>query len=415
MMIRGNSIGWLLFVFCLMPVDYYLVLLVAVLAYHLMRRHGGLPVQALWIVAPLFVMIFTGMIFTDFDATYNLLKDAWYVGKVILVALVGIAIGYTASPTIQWLKPAILLCSLAALVQLIQYAIGLSYNETIKLSLGVAILLPFVLYALPKVLSARTYLPWILAVPIMTAVVLTDSRTMLLVFFLAWLGARGAFQSNMRTALTALALALLFGAVSPLLPQYDINNITLMGKIQNSLNEITFVQSDDIADISANWRGFEAYKAFQMWQSASLGEKVFGLGIGKPIDIEMDFYLGGTPMRYLPILHNAYFAILVKFGLLGLGLFITFMTAPFRFSEISTDPNSIFAARLGRTSAIVLIVTTVVISGPLNRSVADGVTLLWGWSIGMQLQRRRSVQRSSYGKSISPAIAPSAKIRSHNT
>lgn len=414
-MIRGNSIGWLLFLFCLMPVDYYLVLLIAVLAYHLMRRHGELPVEALWTVAPLFVMILSGMIFTDFDATYDILKDAWYLGKVILVALVGMAIGYTASPTTKWLKAAILLCSLAALVQLIQYAIGLSSNETIKLSLGVSILLPFVLYTLPKAPSSRIYRPWILAVPIMMAVALADSRTMLLVFFLSWLGARGALQSNMRTALTALSLALLFGAVSPLLPQYDINNITLMGKIQNSLNEIMFVQSDDISDISANWRGFEAYKAFQMWQSASLGEQVFGLGIGKPIDIGREFYLGGTPMRYLPILHNAYFAILVKFGLLGLGLFITFMTVPFWLSEIPTDSNSIFAARLGRTSAFVLIITTVVISGPLNRSVADGVTLLWGWSIGMQLQRRRSVQRLSYGKSISPAIATSTKIRSHNT
>jgi hypothetical protein len=173
------------------------------------------------------------------------------------------------------------------------------------------------------------------------------------------------------------------------------------------------VRDDDVLAITTNSRGFEAFKAFEMWLSGSVGEKILGHGLGTPLDIGFYFDLGTDySARYLPILHNAYFSVPVKFGVLSVGLF---MTKPFRLSPIRNDPDSVFAACLGTTTAVTLLILTLTISGPLNRSVVDSITLLWGVAVGMQLQRHRTLRRAPQGNLFPLQSITGTVIRSQNT
>jgi hypothetical protein len=387
---RRNELGLVLFGFALLPSSVYSALLVPLLAYLIGRVRGRVPVGALLPIAPLVLMIASGLVFSQGNDARDALKDVWYVGKIVLIAEAGILMGYTSAPNTRWLEAALRWGCLAVVFRLAQYAATMEQSSEVGVPLGPVLLAPFAL----RYLATRTGRA-IFAAPILLATLISNSRTSIVLLILAWLGARGTFRSGRKLVLAIGALIIVAELASPLLPQYDINNITFLGKVHNSLDELAFERGQNLADISANWRGFEAYKAFEMWQSSSLGEKIFGQGLGTLIDIGFYFDLGGDySVRYLPILHNAYFTVLVKFGVLGLLLFLIFMTLPLRLSACPSDSSRVMLDRLGSTAAIVLVVTTLTISGPLNLAAADGVTLLWGLAIGMHLRHRVRLKRA---------------------
>ena len=393
MMMRGSVIGLLLLVFAVTPSILYFVLLVPVLVYLVVRFHRRLPVQSLTSVGPLVLMILSGAVFADISAPGEVLKDLWYVSKVIIIAVVGILIGYSAVPSNRWLRAAIHWSGLAAFLEMTQYATGLASAEVTISPLAGVMLLPFFMRGFSSGKNSKTWGDWIAVALILLVVVLSESRTTLILLLLAWLGARGAFQTQPKYLFVFLAIIIVGSIAYQFLPQYNVENITFWGKVQNSLNEILFVTSDDYQKMIVNWRGYEAFSAYQMWVSSSLAEQIFGGGLGTLVDLGFYMQLGENyEVRHIAVLHNTYFAVLVKYGLVGIVLFIYFMTKPFRLSVKQKDPMSLFASNLGKTAAVIFLVTTVVISGPLNKSVLDGITLLWGWSIGMQIQRRQSLR-----------------------
>jgi O-antigen ligase len=103
-------------------------------------------------------------------------------------------------------------------------------------------------------------------------------------------------------------------------------------KFTRSLSEVKVENYGANEDITANWRGFESFKAMEAFKNSDLTSQVFGGGFGALVDLGWYMPLGDSELRFLPILHNGYAYILVKFGIVGLLLYILFFLKILLFS-----------------------------------------------------------------------------------
>lgn len=96
-------------------------------------------------------------------------------------------------------------------------------------------------------------------------------------------------------------------------------------KIFNSITETSSSGDwNSLANINNDWRGFEKYSAQQQFSSSSIVNKVFGNGIQSGILVGNFAILVGITSVYIPYLHNSYYTILIKEGILGVTLFLSF-------------------------------------------------------------------------------------------
>ena len=99
-------------------------------------------------------------------------------------------------------------------------------------------------------------------------------------------------------------------------------------KIGNSLNEVSssrFVWTD--SDVVQNWRGFEKYQAINAFDGAETIDQVFGFGYGYQLNMAGYGYLVGADGQGIPFLHNGYYSVLLKCGIVGVGLLLLFYAA----------------------------------------------------------------------------------------
>jgi O-antigen ligase len=221
---------------------------------------------------------------------------------------------------------------------------------------------------------------------------LSESRAGLLTFALAFMAAYGVFHGLRKSVLIIGAASGLAVIIWPMLPQYDIGDISFLGKIQNAFNEIAFETGEDRSNIYANWRGFEAYRAYETWRGASFAEQIFGLGFGARIDLGQFIAYGDDEVESLQFVHNAYFTLLVKTGIVGILAMVYFLMLPFRIPVDRQDPNAMVLSQIARGASIALLVTMALIAGPLNKQSLDGLVLLWAWSSGALIRMNRQAR-----------------------
>lgn len=152
------------------------------------------------------------------------------------------------------------------------------------------------------------------------AVIFTFSRTsyiyfvlLILIFLILSFNLRMTNHS-IKILMFYFMLALLFLA---LIPQ-DIKN-NFLNKVVNSISEISS-QNDWNSENSvvSDWRGFENFSALTQFKSYDLTHKIFGEGLGAGIYVGNYAYLIGiTNSLYIPYLHNSFYTILLKMGMIG--------------------------------------------------------------------------------------------------
>lgn len=405
MSLKRSGVGGLFFLFGLLPSSYYTPIAVILAAFLIANRGGQLPTGISRPIIPLFLMGAGGAAYGLINQqTYDVVKDVWYLGKLIIVFVLGYLLGNRNNFETNWLRTTMAIAALATIPGLISLGLDryASLSQLAVVTMGAIILVPF--YWQRTALRSREplLLRWLVVSPFLLVAALSLSRTTLLLFFVSFLGARGVFQSKGKMTSALVTLALLISIVLNMLPEYDINNITFWGKISNSLNELSFVRDDSQTEITANWRGFEAFRAFEQWRNGSLSQMVFGQGFGTSVDIGFYFPLLGDdvpPIRYLPILHNGYAMILVKYGVFGVLMFLVFCFIPLFSRYNQRDPVSVFAKRVASTASVSLILSMTVITGPFNLSQMDSVTLLMGWAMGLQARR---LQQTLRAESVTP-------------
>ncbi len=119
---------------------------------------------------------------------------------------------------------------------------------------------------------------------------------------------------KMRNIIYILILLALATMVMPNLME------TLFNKMIRSIYEINASANWGISsEIVNNWRGYEIYKAKDVYFLGNLFEHIFGFGFGKLIPVGIFSELVGvdTSEGGITILHNGYYMILVKCGIVG--------------------------------------------------------------------------------------------------
>lgn len=152
------------------------------------------------------------------------------------------------------------------------------------------------------------------------AIIFTFSRTsyiyfvLLILMFLILSFNLRMTNHSIKILMFYFMLALIF---LDLIPQ-DIKN-GFFNKVANSISEISS-QNDWNSEKSvvSDWRGFETFSALTQFKSYDLTHKIFGEGLGAGIYVGNYAYLIGiTNASYIPYLHNSFYTILSKMGMIG--------------------------------------------------------------------------------------------------
>lgn len=189
------------------------------------------------------------------------------------------------------------------------------------------------------------------------ALILSFSRTtfLILVFFILF-SYRHRLKLIIKYGMITVSIIIL---VSYFIP--TVYNVFLE-KVLSSFTEISSNYNEwNEYLITNNWRGYEVYCAKQQFSNYSILNKIFGVGFGTGIDVGKYSYMV-TQEDLVPYLHNGYYTMLIKGGLVGMLLNIYFYLAMLLDCTKITDKKY---RNFWISMVLSIIITTVGINGIL--------------------------------------------------
>lgn len=176
----------------------------------------------------------------------------------------------------------------------------------------------------------------------------------------------------------------LFSVVWQVIPESISNHF--MNKLENTVSEIAVASEyDSIAEAQTNWRGYEISCAQQQWLEKDLVAKLVGSGNGTLIPI---FYI---PDNWKPIievqngktgitvLHNTYYTLLIKGGLVAVALFIRMFLLNIRkgmkYYKMKNNETGMYLVAL----CVIMLVDAYVIRGMVQSDAQLTWSILFGW------------------------------------
>jgi len=193
------------------------------------------------------------------------------------------------------------------------------------------------------------------------------------------------FDSKTRVA--ALIIISFFAFNLLLSISVDVNvsdKKSVWARTMMSLDELKLTEDYSNRDIHTRWRSYESRMALRKFDESDLMKKIVGSGYGSKIDMGLYMLLGEYEFRYIPILHNGYFFVLIKAGVLGLFMLILFYFRVYYYGCKFGSDNSgdkLIISRLMISLSIVFSVTTLSVAGPYNKGMMDSLLVMLGMLI----------------------------------
>lgn len=155
-------------------------------------------------------------------------------------------------------------------------------------------------------------------------------------------------------------------------------------KFAKSTEELDSKQEfDSTNDAINNWRAYEIQSAQKQWKESNVAVEIFGAGMGKGIALGFVPYTwkGMVENGEIPLLHNAYYTILPKGGLVGVIALIWFMFANIvtAFKVFKRKSNMKEELVLLVSISVVFLVQSYTVRGPVVQSANLSWALLIGW------------------------------------
>jgi len=149
---------------------------------------------------------------------------------------------------------------------------------------------------------------------------------------------------------------------------------TLFDKIMRSISEVNAsINWGDSSEIVNNWRGYEIYKAQNVYFEGNWFEQLFGYGFGKLIPVGIFSELVGvdTAEGGITLLHNGYYMMLIKCGIAGVALYTSVYLVGIRKMIIRIKNNkennlSLYEPKLLLGMFIAFLFSTYVTTGIIN-------------------------------------------------
>ncbi len=395
---------------CVLPAEVSSTLLAAAFLLWLAASRFAIERAYLALVAPLLLLLLVGALGAAGHEAYDVGKDIWYMAK----PLWAIGIGYVLMAHIRdhrdVCRIVVAVAVLAALLHLLLLALyhqaGMTLYD-VRVEDGVRGYFVVVI-GLALMLAGggmREYLGFnerayhLVAVLICAASVFASmSRTELIALLLMIAVLRGWMRFSAGRAVLLLVLAVAAGSMLLRATQaVDQEEMPYVAKLLNSVNELSIEKYEDDSDINTNWRGYESFLALADYAGGSGFEWLCGKGLGTLVDLGFYIDLGGNELRYIPMLHNGYVYILLKYGALGILIYLYFIVRLIR-SGREQRGNAIaggqFAERLLSALGWLFLFTTLVIAGILNKYEMESAMVLLG-ATAAWVKRQRSTAKEN--------------------
>lgn len=177
------------------------------------------------------------------------------------------------------------------------------------------------------------------------------------------------------------AIVIVISVVIHYLPSTQLD--TMMKKIVNSVSEISLSDNwTQISSIQANWRGYEMYCARKQFAEESILAQLFGRGFGTGIKVGSVSSLVGQSGDYIYVIHNGFYGMLIKEGIVGLVLYIFFyVSLLFNGYKMTLKSRSKLDSVIVGTTAC-LIIYTYLVKGIISDFVQINALLAIGGWIG---------------------------------
>ncbi len=164
-------------------------------------------------------------------------------------------------------------------------------------------------------------------------------------------------------------------------------------KVENTSDELNQDQYfNSVEDAMGNWRAYENKSAISQWETSTSLVQLFGAGLGKGIYIKFVPYAWTNldKEHTIPLLHNAYYTMLAKGGVVGVILLVFFLVYPIfvainslRKKGFSSDAIALI------TIGVAFVIQAYVVRGPISQHPNITWGILVGWLCG-QLKREDS-------------------------
>ncbi len=209
--------------------------------------------------------------------------------------------------------------------------------------------------------------------------VLSYSRTEFVILFMLSLALLGYLHRVNTRFIMVVALLTTILFIITNIGVDDDDDINFFGKILRSLTEVTISDYEYYEDIANNWRGFETYRTIETYKSGSDLQKIFGQGFGSLVFLNMTMNLAGSDYEYIPAVHNGYAYILIKTGLIGVLLYLTFYLKIIHIAVRNSNTNNTIKKNLALLLlgiVLSLILTMYVVGGPAELHGAEFLLLI---------------------------------------
>jgi hypothetical protein len=378
----------------LLPAELFTVGAAGLYFFYVLQSGKPANALALKLCLPFLLMAAYAILLSGDNNRYDMLKDGWYALKLCLCLALGCLIGYAELDSKGALKALVAFSVVTSLMVIAAWLVfgitPMAPGETeggFRLPLVAVVAVPVLLERI-RAEQRRGFLVAQLGI-VLFGVLVSDSRITIIaaaVMVIAW---TGSLANTRKAALGAVVVLVVGAAIWQLLPEYNGGPLTVAAKLRRSLDEVLLTDGFDPNQMLLNWRGYEAFNAQLMFDRADLGRKLFGHGLGATVDLGTWVDIGNDePLRYLPILHNGFYNILIKYGILGVGIYV-FAVVRLALLGLSTQGRGLLEDRLLRGVVIVILLSTAVITGLYNKSVLHSSAVITGWLIGLLSHYRR--------------------------
>jgi O-antigen ligase len=349
------------------------------------------------------LMIATGTLSGIENDRYNYLKDVWYFSNVVILICTGYVLGTLAPSLPKMIKTMIYASILIAAKHLAPFILHpelftMPAVEVRKLvgggHLEVALSLVFLIIYYghwQKILRISPHIAWLAFFLCASSVVLSFSRTTVLVCLIIFFGLKGYMIGKrfVKASFLAITTATLLVSITALLPEpSQEEKRTFSGKLLRSVQELSIADYSRNSDINDNFRGYESARALIAYKDGGPIGWIIGRGLGYTIDLGMYISLGGKEMlRHIPVIHNGILYILIKAGISGLGLFLFSFLWLFRLGQksaiTSMNHDRKMAAMIVQSMIITSLVTAWIVTGPFNKSLLNSMMLILGFCLSL--------------------------------
>lgn len=274
---------------------------------------------------------------------WNVLRDTFYVFNPLSKIFLGYYLGYIFGEKKSIYKTIVVYCAVVSIVDTC-WRIFTGYDISNFYGGSVATTLRFIL---PILIMENTwgivgienknvnlFLKFLFAFNIIvglkrTAYLIVAVNFVLLILFLPK-KKKLRYSTTLKIMGIIIVAVILAYSIIGTLPENVVDQF--IGKWENATEEIGTIQEGwSSSDVAQNWRSYEVSLAIENFKSGTFIQQLIGYGFGKIIETPYAYMVGTASDGGITILHNGFYTILVKGGILGIICIILFYLKGFLF------------------------------------------------------------------------------------